>query len=125
MHGDWLIMSPETRSKIVFWEQCLTDYKAQPVWHSPSAMRVVYSDASDTGYGGYVVEHGPCVVHGQWAAEKATQSSTWPELTTVLRVLEAVAGKLSSMRVSWFSDNQNVVRIFTLVVRRSTYSLWL
>ena len=27
-------------------------------------MRVVYSDASDTGYGGYVVEHGPCVAYG-------------------------------------------------------------
>ena len=53
----------------------------------PSAVRVVYSDASDTGYGGYVVEHGPCVAYGQWTTHEAHQSSTWRELTAVLRVL--------------------------------------
>ena len=117
--SDWLIMSPEARDEIVFWEQCLIDYKSQPIWHSPSAVRVVYSDVSDTGYGGYVVEHGPCVVHGQWAAEEVGQSSTWRELTAVLRVHEAVAGKLSNTRVRWFSDNQNVVRILRVGSRKA------
>ena len=108
---EWLCLSPEAWNEIAFWQECLTEYKAQPIWHSPSAVRVVYSDASDTGYGGYVVEHGPCVVHGQWTAEEAKQSSTWRELTAVLRVLEALSAKLSNMQVRWFSDNQNVVRI--------------
>ena len=74
-------------------------------------MRVVYSDASDTGYGGYVVEHGPCVAYGQWTTHEAHQSSTWRELTAVLRVLSAVAVKLMNFRVRWFTDNQNVARI--------------
>ena len=30
----------------------------QPIWHNPSAVRVAFSDASNTGYGGYTVEHG-------------------------------------------------------------------
>ena len=64
-----LPLSPEARSELTFWEECLADYDSQPIWHSPSAMRVVYSDASDTGYGGYVVEHGPCAAHGQWTSE--------------------------------------------------------
>ena len=56
-------------------------------------------------------ENGPCVVHDQWMAEEARQSSTWQELMAVLRVLEAVSMKLSNTQVCWFSDNQNDVRI--------------
>ncbi len=108
---DHLLLSPEAQDGLTFWDNCLADYDSQPMWHSPSAMRVVYTDASDTGYGGYAVEHGPCVAYGQWAAEEAIQSSTWRELTAVLRVLAAMAPKLSNTRVRWFTDNQNVVRI--------------
>ena len=49
---DQLLLSPEARDEIVFWEECLSEYKSQPIWHAPSAVRVVYSDASNTGYGG-------------------------------------------------------------------------
>ena len=108
---DQLMISREAWGEMMFWEPSLTEYNEQTIWHSPSAVRVVYSDASETGYGGYVVEHGPCLVHGQWTAEKASQSSTWLELTVVLHVLEAVSKTLSKTRVHWFPDNQNVERI--------------
>ena len=106
-----LTLSVEAQNELQFWAASLVDYKSQPIWRSPSAMRVVYSDASDTGYGGYVVEHGPCSAYGQWTEEEAKQSSTWRELTAVCQVLRSVACKLSNTRVRWFSDNQNVVRI--------------
>ena len=70
-------------------------YNAQPIWHSSSAVRVVYSDAGDTGFGGYVAEHGQCVVHGQWTCEEASNSSTWRELSAVYSVLLSVAVKLA------------------------------
>ena len=92
-----LTISPEAREELKFWNACLADYNCQPIWHSPSAVRVVYSDASDTGYGGYVVEHGPCVAYGQWTEQEAQQSSTWRELTAVLRVLMSVATKLKKL----------------------------
>ena len=113
-----LLLSSEARDEIVFWEECLSEYKSQPIWHAPSAVRVVYSDASETGYGGYVVEHGPCVAYGQWTTEEAKQSSTWRELTAVLCVLEAMAKKLANARVRWFSDNQNVARILLVGSRK-------
>ena len=69
-------------------------------------------------YSGYVVEHGPCVVYGQWTAEEAKQSSTWRDLTAVLCVLEAMANKLANARVRWFSDNQNVARILLVGSRK-------
>ena len=83
----------------------------QHIWPRPSAVRVVYSDASSIGYGGYVVEHGNLVANGHWSASDAEQSSTWRELKAVRLVLESFQSKLENERVRWFSDNQNVVRI--------------
>ena len=118
-----LQLPAEAQLELSFWKNSITDYKNQPIWRSPSAVRVVYSDASDTGYGGYVVKHGPCVVHGQWSTTEAKQSSTWRELAAVLRVLESIAPKLCNTRVRWFSDNHNVVRIilYKLAAVRSIY----
>jgi len=62
---DLLGLSPEAQAELLFWSASLAEYTSQPIWRSPSAMTVVYSDASDTGYGGYVVEHGKCVSFGQ------------------------------------------------------------
>ena len=77
---DKLKISPDARQEPEFWKACLADYDSQPIWHSPSAVRVMYSDASDTGFWGYVVEHGACVAYGQWTRYEAQQSSTWREL---------------------------------------------
>ena len=62
---DYLTLSQEAFDEVSSWVNCLSRFKSQPVWHSPSAVRVLYTDASDTGFGGYVVERGPCIVHGQ------------------------------------------------------------
>ena len=108
---DMLVITPEAKVELQFWVECLDLYNSQPIWHSPSAVRCVYSDASDTGYGGYTVEHGMHIAQGNWLPEEAGQSSTWRELVAVGRVLESVASKLCGMHVRWFTDNQNVVRI--------------
>ena len=89
----------------------ISEYNAHPFWRAPSAVRVVYSDASDTGFGGYMVEHGPCTAYGQWSPEEAIQSSTWRELSAVYRVLHSMTAELRDSRVRWFTDNQNVVHI--------------
>ena len=46
-----------------------------------------------------MVEHGGYVMHGQWTASKANQSSTWRELSAVYLVLLAVANKLVNARI--------------------------
>ena len=106
--------------ELEFWRSssCVAQYNAQPIWLSPSAVRIVYSDASDTGYGGYTVEHDLHVAQGSWLPDEAAQSSTWRELVAVLRVLDSIAHKLRNMRVRWFSDNQNVVRILEVGSRQ-------
>ena len=109
--SDTLTLSEDARSEIDFWFVCLEDFNGQPIWQDPSAVRVVYSDASNTGYGGYTVEHGTHVAIGQWTQSVAKQSSTWRELRAVSDVLEAFAPKLSQCQVKWFTDNQSVVHI--------------
>ena len=70
-----------------FWVYCLRKYNSsQPIWHSPSAVRVVY--ASDTCYG---VEHGVHVAQRIWSPEEVRQSSTWRELVAVSSVLDSMA----------------------------------
>ena len=106
-----LCITPEAVAELQFWYESITAYKRQNIWKNPSAMRVVYSDTSGTGFGGYTVEHGPQVVHSHWSQWEACQSSTWHELKAVLNVLQSFAAQLQSERVRWFTDNQNVVRI--------------
>ena len=80
---------------------------------------MVYTHASDTGYGGYIVEHRPCIAQGQWTPEQARLSSTWPELESVGMVLESLGQKLCNSRVRWFTDNQNIVHILQVGSRKS------
>ena len=89
----------------------MVKFNGQHIWPKPSAVRVVYSDASSTEFGGYTVEHGNLIANGQWSADKAESSSTWHELRAVKLMLESFQAKLSNERIRWFTDNQNVVRI--------------
>ena len=106
-----LVLTPEAAAELNFWLKEVTKFNGQGIWPRPSAVRVVYSDASSTGYGGYTVEHGNLVAVGQWSAEDSKQSSTWRELRAVRLVLESFQSKLENERIRWFTDSQNVVKI--------------
>ena len=113
-----LQVTPKAREEVNFWRTQLDLINGREIWHSPSAIRVVYSDASATGYGGYTVEHGGYVAHGAWSIEEMAQSSTWRELKAVRMTLQSLVSKLKNERVKWFSDNQNVVRILEIGSRK-------
>ena len=89
--SDMLSLSPEALCELKFWEANPQEYNSQPLWREPGAIRLVYSDASDTGFGGYVVEHGQYIVHGHWDAVEAQQSSTWRKLN-----LQSLISKLQN-----------------------------
>ena len=108
---DTLNLDNDAINEIQFWLNSIESFNGQSIWKSASAVRLVYADASSTGYGGYVLEHGHHIAHGQWTLNEMVKSSTWRELTAVVRILRAVARKLANYRVRWFTDNQNLVRI--------------
>ena len=41
---DMLELTAEAKFELQFWIESLEDDNAQPIWHSPSAVRVAYSD---------------------------------------------------------------------------------
>jgi hypothetical protein len=48
-----------------------------------SCQHIVFSDASGTGYGGYIVETPIDIDHGVWLDSEKGNSSTWKELAAV------------------------------------------
>ena len=104
-------LDSDALNELQFWYSSNGSFNGQSIWRHASAVRMVYSDASSTGYGGYVLEHGQHVAHGQWTTTEMAKSSTWWELAEVANILRAVANRLANYRVCWFTDNQNVVRI--------------
>jgi len=50
--------------------------------------------------GGYVLELGPHVVHGEWSESEASQSSTWRELEAVYQVLCSYAQQLGGHAIN-------------------------
>ena len=75
--SDGFSLSAEAQDELSFWQYNLAHLNGRAIWFAPSATRVAYSDASGSGCGGYVVELGPEVSHGQWSADQASCSSTW------------------------------------------------
>ena len=73
--------------ELLFWQTQTPFLKGQPIWFGAGITCVAVSDASSTGYGGYVLELGPHVAHGEWSESEASQSSTWRELKAVYQVL--------------------------------------
>ena len=86
-----LHVTSEARQEILFWLDNLDTINGQGLWHSLSVIRVVYADASSTGYGGFTVEHGCHIPQGLFSEKEAAQSSTWRELHAVRMVLGSLA----------------------------------
>ena len=109
--SDRLETTAEVRDELAFWQQNIHGLNGRPIRMSPSATRVAFSDASSSGYGGFVVEIGPHISHGQWSTQEASYSSTWRELKAVDQVLRSFSQQLEGHTIKWCTDNQNVVRI--------------
>ena len=116
--SDQLCLSNDAAEELSFWRNNVDNFNGQSIWFSAGATRIVYSDASSTGYGGYSVELGPELAQGQWSVHEMSLSSTWRELKAVDNVLRSFASKLSGHVVKWFSDNQAVVRIVQVGSRK-------
>ena len=108
-----VIISAEARSELDFWKDNLDTVNVGAIGVRKECSRIVYSDASSTGYGGYLVDTGEENVQGMWDSSDALKSSTWRELRAVDLVLKSLVTKLSCRRTKWFTDNQAVSRITT------------
>ncbi|XP_011405606.1 PREDICTED: uncharacterized protein LOC100639089 [Amphimedon queenslandica] len=97
--SDHVMIMPEARDELSFRVNNIDSFNGRKVWRAPAAVPVVYSDASDTGFGSYTVAHGDDIAHGQWTPLESHKSSTWRELRAVTLTLGAFAPRLSDHRV--------------------------
>lgn len=105
-------LSGEALSEIQFWIDNFSNFVGQPIWHSSPAIDVIsYSDASSTGWAGYIVQLGQSVARGDWDDSDRDQSSTYRELKAVRLVLESFAHLLNHKECKHRSDNQATVSI--------------
>lgn len=106
-----IFLSKDSIDQISFWKHTLDKINCRKMKCISGSNRVVYTDASDTGYGGYCVQTGNSVSHGVWEESERMQSSTWRELVAVERVLCSLLPFLAGESIKWFTDNTNVVCI--------------
>ena len=86
-----------------FGEATLThSIKGKPMLPKSSAVGVVYSDASETGFGGYFVQCSQDLVSGTWSHKEVRTSSAFGEILAVKYVLLSLLDQLSGLTVKWF-----------------------
>ena len=91
--NSYIKLSTESCQQLLFWQSTLECLNVRNLSSAGSCSRVVYSDASGTGFAGY------------------EKGSTWREVCAVFRVLRSLVHILCSQRAKWFTDSTNVVNI--------------
>ncbi|XP_068240109.1 uncharacterized protein [Palaemon carinicauda] len=111
-HWDQYIkISDESKRQLEFWQISLSELNIKHTNVSFQCSKIVYSDASSTGFAGYAVSAKTGISYGTWSIEESLKSSTWRELVAVYRVLQSLGHILTGQRVKWFTDNQGVEAI--------------
>ena len=105
-------LSSESLTELTFWRSNVANLNGIPIWperNKPS--KIFYSDASASACGSFIEFEGN-VFHQNWSDFEKSQSSAFRELLGVSLSLKAFTEPLQAQSVTWFTDNQNVVRIF-------------
>ena len=98
--------------EINFWLNNLKKHNGFEIKVNHAISKVVYSDASDTGYGGYAVQKlGNIIAKGNFLPCERNTSSTCRELLAVKFILSSLTTELANQTVQWFSDNTSTTRI--------------
>lgn len=111
---DYVLVTEPLSQELRFWLQHVDAFNGYPIRRKFSATAIVYSDASDTGFGGYSALVGSHVSCGHWSPLEASQSSTFRELKAILLILQSFSQVLSHHKVKWFSDSQNTCRVVSI-----------
>ena len=109
--NSYVRLSSEALAELNFWKSNVASLNGIPIWpirHKPS--KIVYSDASGSACGSFIEFEGK-MFHQNWSDFEKAQSSTFRELLAVSLSMKAFAESLKAQTVTWFTDNQNVVRI--------------
>lgn len=106
-----VMVSPLAKEELIFWLESVEKLNGMKLVNIFESSVTMFTDASKTGYGGYMHGNSQNGVYGQWTCSEMQESSTWRELEAVNRVLHDYEKCLEGHCVNWYTDNTNVVKI--------------
>jgi len=106
-HSSW----HDVHEELLFWQTQTRFLKGQPIWFGAGITHIAFSDANSMGYGGYVLESGPHVAHGEWSESEASRSSTWERkphlLDGAMNVFETCFQHGIRLQMQWIPRSLN------------------
>ncbi len=104
-------MDLEVRREIQFWFDNISNLNGKDISENYDVKNVIFSDASEKAFAGYIVNMQGYEAHGNWSAQEAVMSSTWRELKAVQLVMESFCDNIKASTIQWCTDCKNVVNI--------------
>ena len=105
--------------KVLFWRDNF-DNSVYLIWSpSPKPEALSFSDASESGWGGFTAQVGGKVAVGSWSLEEMGICSTFRELRATRHVLESLAPHLKGSEVLHRIDNENTEIIPSIGSRKA------
>ena len=87
----------------------------KPVWRPSLKIELLsYSDASNVGWAGFIVQFGTHIARGNWLGSEALCSSSFREIRAIRFVLQSFSGFLAGKECKHRSDNQSVCSILSV-----------
>ena len=106
------IMPAEAKIELSFWLNNLKPRNGYKMRRNTVTTKVIFSDASEHGFGGYTVTKlGKQIAKGDFSPEEREGSSTLRELLAVKYVLQSFGRLLQNENLLWFTDNMNTPKI--------------
>ena len=109
-----LQLDSDALNELNFWVSRTDENKGSPMLLQSSCVGIVNSDASETGFGGYLVRCSEHEVTGLWQEHRKWLSSTLRELLAVKHVIISLIDKFSGSSIKWYTDNKNVILILNI-----------
>lgn len=92
--------------EIDFWLKNIDSLNGSPLWPIPVVETLVFSDASDIGWGGHLTDLArPPIAHGFFTPNERDESSTFREAVALLETLRSFVSQLSGRDVRAVTDN--------------------
>ena len=108
-------LSSEVSKDLTFWLSNLRHVNGFSFKHHPTTTKIVFTDASQYGYGGFTVSKlGKYICSGKFTPDETIQSSTFRELLAVKLVLQSYGHLLANQAIQVNTDNFSASRILSI-----------
>ena len=112
---DAIKLSQNSLKELHFWKDNLITRNGFTFKHHPTTAKIIFTDASDSGYGGFLCERlGSKICVGKFTFKEQGLSSTSRELLAVQNVLDCFGHFLEGQSVQINTDSQNTSRIISV-----------